>query len=151
MLAANDFEGFAKTLKTYFASIPYQWHATADLARYEAWYGGLPHMCFRAIGVDVRSEEVTSHGRVDMVVLTGGQVFIFEFKMVETAQQTAAALDATLSQMRDRGYADQYRGQKDPVHLVAVACGHNSRTLLNLRVEPLSVPTDPVAISPTDG
>ncbi len=58
LLAANDFDGFAATLKAYFASIPYQWHTTGDLARYEAWYGGLLHMCFRAIGVDVRSEEV---------------------------------------------------------------------------------------------
>ncbi|MCY4152199.1 MAG: AAA family ATPase [Aestuariivita sp.] len=137
LLAANDFEGFAATLKAYFASIPYQWHTTGDLARYEAWYEGLLHMCFRALGVDIRSEEVASRGRADMVVLTGGQVFIFEFKMVETAQETAAALSAGLAQMRQRGYAEKYRGQKDPVHLIAVVCGRDARTLLDLSVAPL--------------
>ncbi len=57
-------------------------------------------------------EEVSSHGRADMLVLTGGQVFIFEFKIVETAQQTAAALDAAFVQMRHQRYANRYRGQE---------------------------------------
>jgi len=37
-LEANDFAGLAATLRSWLASIPYQWHATGDLARYEAWY-----------------------------------------------------------------------------------------------------------------
>ncbi len=120
-LATGDFEGFAATLKAWLAGIPYQWHATGDLARHEAWYASLLHMVFRAIGVDVRAEEATSRGRADMVVSLGEQVFILEFKMAEGADDAEAALDAAFAQMRDRGYADRYRGQ--PVHLVAVA-GH---------------------------
>ncbi|MCY4317403.1 MAG: PD-(D/E)XK nuclease domain-containing protein, partial [Roseovarius sp.] len=136
LLEANDFKGFAESLKAYFASIPYQWHATGDLARHEAWYAGLLHMCFRAIGVDARSEEASSHGRADMVALTGGQVFVFEFKMAETAGEAEAALEAALAQMRDRGYAEKHRDRKEPVHLVAVACGREARNLLDIRVEP---------------
>jgi len=83
LLEASDFKGFAESLKAYFAGIPYQWHATGDLARHEAWYAGLLHMCFRAVGVDARSEEASSHGRADMVALTGGQVFVFELKVAE--------------------------------------------------------------------
>ena len=134
-LEANDFEGFATTLKAYLASLPYQWH-NKNLARYEAWYAGLLHMSLRAIGVDVRSEESSSHGRADMVVLTGGQVFLFEFKMVETADGTEAALDAAFAQIRDRDYAEKYRDRKDPIHLIAIACGRDTRNLLDIRVEP---------------
>ena len=133
-LATGDFEGFAATLKAWLAGIPYQWHATGDLARHEAWYASLLHMCFRAVGVDVRAEEATSHGRADMVVSLGEQVFILEFKMAEGADGAEAALDAAFAQMRDRGYADRYRGQ--PVHLVAVACGREARNLLEVRAEP---------------
>ena len=73
-LTANDFVGFAETLQAYLASIPYRWHITGDLAHYEAWYASLLHMCFRTIGVDVdvRSEEASSRGRADMVVMMGG-------------------------------------------------------------------------------
>ena len=136
LLEASDFKGFAESLKAYFAGIPYQWHATGDLARHEAWYAGLLHMCFRAVGVDARSEEASSHGRADMVALTGGQVFVFEFKMAETAGEAEAALEAALAQMRDRGYAEKHRDRKEPVHLVAVACGREARNLLDIRVEP---------------
>ena len=135
LLAANDFDGFAETLKAYFASIPYHWHITGDLVRYEAWYTCLLHMCFRAIGVDVRSEEASSRGRADMVVMTGGQVFVFEFKMVEQAEGTEAALATALKQMRERGYANKYRDRQEPVHLVAVVCGRDARNLLDMRVE----------------
>ncbi|MCY4304930.1 MAG: PD-(D/E)XK nuclease domain-containing protein, partial [Aestuariivita sp.] len=122
------------TLKAYFASIPYQWHTTGDIARYEAWYAGLLQMGFRAIGVDVRSEEASSHGRADLVILTGGQVFIVEVKMVETAMETEGALEAALAQMRGRRYAEKYKGRKELVHLIVIACGHEARNLLDIRL-----------------
>ncbi|MCY4305434.1 MAG: AAA family ATPase [Aestuariivita sp.] len=135
LLTTNDFEGFMETLKAYLASIPYQWHTTGNLPRYEAWYASLLHMSFRAIGVDVRSEDPSSHGRADMVVLTGGQVFIFEFKMSETADKTEAALETAIAQMRERGYNEKYQDRKEPIHLIAIACGCEDRTLLDIRVE----------------
>ncbi len=135
LLEANDFDGFATTLKAYLASLPYQC-TTGDLARYEAWYAGLLHMGLRAIGVDVRSEGSSSRGRADLVIVTGGQVFLFEFKMVETADMAEAALQTALAQIRDRGYAEKYRDRKEPIHLVAIACGRDTRTLLDIRVEP---------------
>ena len=137
LLEANDFEGFAETLRAYLASIPYQWSTSGDLTCYEAWYTGLLHMAFRAIGVEVRSEDASSRGRADMVVLTGGQVFLFEFKMVETADATETALDTALAQIRDRGYAEKYRDREEPIHLIAIVCGRDTRNLLDIRVEPV--------------
>ena len=127
---------FAERLRSYLSGIPYQWHATGDLARYEAWYASLLHMCFRSIGVDLRVEDASSHGRADMVVLTGGQVFVLEFKMAEGSGDTEAVLDAAVAQMRERGYAEKYRGRGEPVHLVGVACGREARNLLEIRAEP---------------
>ncbi len=140
LLEANDFKGFAKTLKAYLASIPYQWSTSGDLTRYEAWYAGLLHMGFRAIGVDVRSEDSSSQGRADMVVLTGGQVFVLEFKMADTADKTDTALETALAQIRDRGYAETYQDRKEPIHLIAIACGRDTRNLLDIRVEPAILP-----------
>ncbi len=130
-LEAHEFGAFAECLKAWLSGIPYQWHATGDLARYEAWYASLLHMCFRAVGVEVRSEEASSHGRADMVVPLGDEVFVIEFKMADSADGAEAALEAAFNQMRERGYADRYRGQS--VHLVAVACGREARNLLEVR------------------
>ncbi len=137
-LAAGDFAGFAATLKAWLASIPYQWHTTGDLARYEAWYASLLHMAFRSIGVEVHAEAATSHGRADMVVHLGGQVFILEFKMADSADDATTALETAFAQMRARGYADTYHGL--PVHLVAIACGREVRNLLEARAVPAVLP-----------
>ena len=137
-LETNDFTGFAATLKGWLASIPYQWHTTGDLARYEAWYASLLHMVFRAIGVDVRAEAATSHGRADMVIHLGGQVFILEFKMADNTDAAEAALTAAHAQMRDRGYADAHHGKT--VHLVAIACGREVRNLLEVQAETVGSP-----------
>ena len=136
LLEANDFEGFAERLRSYLSGTPYQWHATGDLARYEAWYASLLHMCFRSIGVDLRVEDASSHGRADMVVLTGGQVFVLEFKMAKGNGDTETVLDAAIVQMRERGYAEKYRDRGEPVHLIGVACGREDRNLLEIRAEP---------------
>ncbi len=137
-LEAGDLAGFAATLKAWLASIPYQWHTTGDLARYEAWYASLLHMAFRAIGVDVRSEAASSHGRADMVVSLGDRVFILEFKMADSANDAEAALAAAFTQMRARGYAATHHGKT--VHLVAIACGCEARNLLEVRAEPAALP-----------
>ena len=136
LLEANDFGGFAERLRSYLSGIPYQWHASGDFARYESWYASLLHMCFRSIGVDLRVEDASSHGRADMVVLTGGQVFVLEFKMAEGSGDTETVLDAAIVQMQERGYAEKYRDRGEPVHLIGVACGREARNLLEIRVVP---------------
>ncbi len=101
-------------------------------------------MSFRAIGVEVRSEEASSHGRADMVVEIGDQVFVIEFKMAEWAEAAGAAavtkatekaLTTAFAQLRKRGYGNKYRGSGRKVHLIAVACGRGERNLLQVRTE----------------
>ncbi len=136
LLEANDFAGFGERLRAWLAGIPYQWHAKGDLARYEAWYASLLYMCLCSVGVELRVEEASHRGRADMVVRLGGQVFVVEFKMAEGEEGGAAALDAALAQMRERGYAEKYRAEGTPVHLIGVACGREARNLLDIRAEP---------------
>ena len=133
-LEANDFSGFIDRLRVYLSGIPYQLHASGDLTRYEAWYASLLYMCFRTIGVDIRVEESSSQGRANMVVLSGGQVFVLEFKMVD-GDDAASALGAALAQMRERGYAEKYRDRGEPIHLIGVACGGEARNVLDVRAE----------------
>ncbi len=135
LLEANDFAGFGEKLRAWLAGIPYQWHAKGDLARYEAWYASLLYICLRSVGVNLSVEEASHRGRADMVVRLGGQVFVLEFKMAEGEGDGAAALDAALAQMRERGYAETYRDHGGPVHLVGVACGREARNLLDIRAE----------------
>ena len=62
-----------------------------------------------------------------MVVLTGVQVFVLEFKMAANEEDAAAALDAGIAQMRAHG---------EPIHLISVAYGREARNLLKIRAAP---------------
>ncbi len=93
-------------------------------------------MCFRAIGVNVRAEDASSRGRAGTVVLTGGQVFVLEFKMAEGGGDTDAALDAAAHQMRKQGGTEKYCDHGESVHLADVACGREARNLLVVRSKP---------------
>ena len=136
LLGADDFAGFGDRLRVWLSGIPYQWHAWGDLARYEAWYASLLYMCLRSAGADPAVEESSSRGRADMVLRLNGRVFVLEFKVVDGEANASAALDAALAQMRERGYAERYRADSTPVHLVGVVCGREARNLLEVRAEP---------------
>ena len=92
-------------------------------------------MCLRAVGVDLSVEEASHRGRADMVLCLGGQVFVLEFKMAEGEDGSAAALDAAMARMRDRGYAEKYRDHDGPTHPIGVACGREVWNLLGIRTE----------------
>ena len=121
LLAVNDFEGFSDRLRSFFAGIPYQWQGTHGPARYEAWYAGMLYACFRTIGLDLRVEDSSGRGRADMVVLHGGQVFVFEFKMADGETDSDSVTQSAIEQIREKAYAEKYRDRKEPIHLIGVA------------------------------
>ena len=135
LLEAGDFEGFRSGIHSFLSGVPYQWNTVGDLGRYEAWYGSLVYACFQSAGVSLRMEESTGRGRSDMMVFCGGQVFVLEFKVVEQAGEAESAGDAALSQIRERGYAEKYRGKGQPVRGVAVVFGVEERNVLAVRAE----------------
>jgi len=135
LLGENDFEGFGERLRSFLAGVPYPWHDSGDLGRYESWYASMLYMSFRTIGVDLRVEDVSSHGRADMVVFRDGQIFVLEFKMAEGERDVEKMLDRAMAQMRERGYGEKYRDRGEQTHLVGIVFGGTERNLLGIRAE----------------
>ena len=75
-------------------------------------------------------EDSTSHGRLDMAVRFNGNVYLFEFKVVEMAGEGAA-----MAQLKARRYAEKYRGAGEPIHLVAVEFSRDTRNVVAFEVE----------------
>jgi hypothetical protein len=65
-------------------------------------------------------------------VLVAGAVWVFEFKVVELVPQGKA-----LAQIRDRGYADKYRGRGEPIHLIGVEFSRTDRNIVGFEVQTL--------------
>ncbi len=135
LLAAQDFDGFAEVFQAYLSGIPYPWHDSAGLSRYESWYASLLYMNFLSCEAQVRVEEATSRGRSDMALIHAGQVFVMEFKVVEDESGKESALAQAMVQIQEKGYSDKYRNQGQPIHHIALAFGRTERNLLAIRVE----------------
>ena len=127
---ADDLEGVRGLFEAFFAGIPYEWYRRNDLVHYEGYWAALMYSHFAAAGLDVRVEEMTSHGRLDMAVVCPGHVHLYEFKVVNGKPEGRA-----LEQMRERGYADKYRDLGVPIRLVGVEFGETERNITAFSVE----------------
>ncbi len=130
LLLANDFSGLEELFRAFFASIPYQWHTKNDIADYEGYYASVFYSYFAGLGLDVTVEDSGSRGRLDMVVVFNGNVYLFEFKVAENVSEGAA-----MAQLKEQGYADKYRHLGLPTHLIAVEFSSETRNLAAFEVE----------------
>ncbi len=134
-LGKTDFPAFKEKIQALLAGIPHPWHDSGELGRYESWYASLLYMSLRTTRVDLRVEELSTHGRADMVVLHESRVFVLDFKAVEERAEAEKGLDRAIAQMREKGYADQYRDRSEPIHLIGMVFGRQERNLLAVRSE----------------
>ena len=134
LLMANDFAGLQTLFTAFFASIPHDWYRNNPIAQYEGYYASIFYSYFAALGLDIRLEDTTHHGRIDMTVLFNAQVYLFEFKVVELTPQGKA-----LQQLKDKGYADKYRARGEPIHLIGVEFSKESRSVVGFEVAGIEV------------
>ncbi|MBK1630924.1 hypothetical protein CKO31_09250, partial [Thiohalocapsa halophila] len=98
--------------------------------RYEGFYASVFYSHLAALGLDLACEDASSHGRLDLRLRFNGQLWLFELKVVELAPEGAA-----LQQIKDRGYAEKYRAEGLPMHLIGIELSREQRTLVGFEVE----------------
>ncbi len=130
LLAANDFGGVETLFRAFFDSIPQEWYTNNDIARYEGYYASVFYGYVEGAGLDATVEDSSNRGRLDMAVRWGGHVYLFEFKVVERGPEGTA-----MAQLRERGYADKYRGRGEPIHLIGVEFSKETRNVVAFGVE----------------
>ena len=129
LLLVNDFAGLETLFKAFFASIPYQWHTKNDIADYEGYYASVFYSYFASVGLDITVEDSSNHGRLDMAVRFNDNIYLFEFKVVESESE-----DTAMAQLRERHYAEKYRDAGLPIHLIAVTFSKKTRNLVGFEV-----------------
>ena len=132
LLRAHDVAGLRALFHALFASIPHDWYRKNKLAEFEGYYASVFYSYFAASGLEVRLEDATNHGRIDMAVLFSGVVWLFEFKVVELVPEGKA-----LAQLQDRGYAEKYQARGEPMYLIGVEFSRVARNVVALDVLPL--------------
>ncbi len=135
LLQVNDFDGFAAELRSFYANVPNEWYSSSKVSRYEAFYASLLFACFIANGVEVSAEQSSAEGRADLVVHTGGETFVLEFKVAAEGEKVESKVVEALAQMRGKNYALPHQSRGRKVHLLAVVFSRKERNLAALRAE----------------
>ena len=141
VLLAGDVPALRPLFHAFFASIPHDWYRRNALSGFEGYYASIFYSHFAALGLDVRVEDTTNKGRIDMAVLFGGVVWLFEFKVVELTPQGHA-----LQQLKDRDYAGKYRDRGEPIHLIGVEFSREDRNVVGFEVETIPATRDSDAV-----
>ncbi|MCL2849309.1 MAG: ATP-binding protein, partial [Micrococcales bacterium] len=143
LLEAGQTDALEEFLVSLFAGIPYQWFTRNDIGTQEGFYSSVFYACIAGSGLDPVAEESSNHGRLDLAVRVGAQVYVFEFKMVDDEPKGTA-----LAQIKDRGYADKYLADRVPVHLVGIEFSRTKRTVVGFEAEtiqPARLPGTPAS------
>jgi hypothetical protein len=126
-LQAGNINAFFESLKTFFAQIPYDIHI-----KQERYYQSLFYLIFTLIGCKITAEVRTNKGRIDAVIETQTDIYIFEFK-IESEKTSQQELDAlahlALHQIETMGYAEKYANALKPVHKMGVAFDVKARNV----------------------
>ena len=122
-LRSDDVNDMLDALSCFFANIP----ANITVKR-EKYYQALFYAVFVLIGARTSAECWTNRGRVDAVVETPCGIYVFEFKLNDTAE-------AALTQIKEKGYHEKYMRRGKKVTLVGAAFDAGMRNLSDRRIE----------------
>lgn len=133
LLLKNDFEGLKQIFHAFYASIPNNWYNSNNIQDYEGFYASVFYSYFAALGLDVLVEDASNLGRLDMALKFNQQVYLFEFKVVNSRPRGKSK---ALQQLQDRHYADKYRHLNQPIYLIGVEFSKKDRNIVGFAVEP---------------
>jgi Predicted AAA-ATPase/PD-(D/E)XK nuclease superfamily len=106
----NNVERVISVINALIQAVPDQNYVKDE----EKFFHAIIHLIFTMIGSDVRSEVHTPIGRMDTIVITSDRIFLFEFKMNETA-------DMAIQTIKDRHYAESLRHRNKPITAIGVS------------------------------
>ena len=113
-IEAGQIEKFMSLLETLFAGQDYQLAGDAEL-----YFHNAVALIFKMVGFYTDTERHTSDGRMDMVVQTADYIYLFEFKIDESA-------DEALAQIEKKQYALPFA--HDPRKLYKIGVNFSSKT-----------------------
>ena len=116
-LKENRIDDMLEHLKTFFHNIPY------DISiKQEKYYQTIFYTVFQLIGAVIEAEARTNIGRIDALIKTKTNIYIFEFKLNGTAEEAMA-------QIHEKKYAAPYRDDGRNLILIGAEFDKEARNL----------------------
>ena len=120
----NDVGRVVEIISSLIQAIPDQNYVKNE----EKFFHAIVHLIFTMVGSDVRSELHTAIGRIDSVVITDERIFLFEFKINETAEMAIQCI-------KDKHYAEFLRILNKPITAVGVTFSPKTKGVQDWKTE----------------
>jgi hypothetical protein len=117
-MLANDTATMHEVLKSHIAAIPY-----ANRSNMEENYQNIIYSIFRLLGAEIHNEVHMNNGRIDSVIVNRNHIYIFEFKMGQSAK-------VALAQIKEKGYANPYLSTGKPITLIGINFSKKKRNIV---------------------
>jgi len=123
-LLKNDFKVFQQEFKSLFAAIPYDNYVNNNISVYEGHYTSVIYAFLSSLGFEVKTEDHTNFGRVDMTMIGPDSIFIIEFK-VDMPDETA------IYQIETKKYYEKYLSENKKIYLIGIHFDSAERNIIN--------------------
>ena len=132
----QDFDTLEQRFRALFDAIAHQNHTNNPMAGYEEYYASVMYAFLCSLGLDIRVEESSNKGRVDMAIrlpLPDGQkrVYIFEFKRIDGTEGDGSAM----AQIKQQDYAAPYRDGQYRILLIGIEFSQQVRNIVGFQWE----------------
>ncbi len=124
-LRAGKIDEFMQRLKSIMASLPYDTvkkDTDKSIALREHNFQVCIYLVFALMGQFVEVETPSSAGRTDCLVKTEKAIYIFEFKLKESAEDA-------LKQIKEKNYAERYKADNKKIVLIGVSFNAENNTV----------------------
>jgi hypothetical protein len=98
ILETGELDKLKEVLTSLYASVPYNYFIHNKMYEYESFYAVVLYMYLAGTGIEIRVEDLTNQGRIDLIAIVLDKVYIFELKLN----------GETIKQIEDKKYYEKY-------------------------------------------
>ena len=131
-IRAGNVDEFMERMQAIIAGVPYDNLPKDKLKLREQNYQTAVYLIFKLMGQFVQTEIHCAKGRADCVVHTKDSIYIFEFKLM-----SAGSADDAIAQIKEKGYASQFKAEGKKIILVGSSFDEAMRTIGDWKTEEL--------------
>ena len=123
-IRAGNVDEFMERMQAIIAGVPYDNLPKDKLKLREQNYQTAVYLIFKLMGQFVQTEIHCAKGRADCIVHTKDSIYIFEFKLM-----SAGSADDAIAQIKEKGYAAQFKAEGKKIILIGSSFDEEERTI----------------------
>ncbi|UTY29565.1 ATP-binding protein [Treponema putidum] len=129
---AGKVDELMERMQAIIAGVPYDNLPKDKLKLREQNYQTVVYLIFKLMGQFVQTEIYCLKGRADCIVQTKDSIYIFEFKLM-----SAGSAEDAIAQIKEKGYADQFKTMGKKIILIGSSFDEEERTIGDWKTEEL--------------